>query len=179
VAERQDGDRKYERVLVVSAHPDDPEFGFGATVARLAREGAEVTYVVCTDGAQGGEDPAVPDLELTETRYQEQREAAEVLGVREVVFLGYRDGHLTPSLELRRAITREIRKAKPDLVLTHYPARTLSAPIGALHPDHLAVGEATLAAVYPDSRNPRAFQELLQEGHEPHRVKEVWVPGFE
>lgn len=170
---------RFERVLVVAAHPDDPEFGFGASVAKLATDGADVFYVICTDGSQGGEDPSVPDAELITTRYQEQRAAAEVLGVKDVVFLGFRDGHLVPSVELRKAITREIRRFKPELVLTHAPVRVLGVGIGASHPDHLAVGEATLSAVYPDARNPRAYPELLDEGLEAHRVKEVWLPGYD
>ena len=170
---------KYDRVLVIAAHPDDPEFGFGASVARLAGDGSDVYYVICSDGSQGGEDPTVPDAELTATRYAEQRAAAEVLGVRDVVFLGFRDGHLAPTVELRKAITREIRRFKPDLVMTHTPVRNLGIGIGASHPDHLAVGEATLGAVYPDARNPRAYPELLSEGLEAHKVKEVWLPGFE
>jgi len=170
---------RFERVLVVAAHPDDPEFGFGASIAKLADEGAEVYYCICTDGSQGGEDPSVPDERLSATRYEEQRAAAEVLGVRDVVFLGFRDGYLAANVELRRAITREIRRVKPDLVMTHAPLRATSIPIGASHPDHLAVGEATLAAVYPDARNPRAYSELLAQGFEPHKVKEVWLPGFD
>ncbi len=169
----------YDTVLVVAAHPDDPEFGFGASVARLAVDGADVYYVICSDGCQGGEDPSVPDAELSATRYAEQRAAAEVLGVKDVVFLGFRDGYLAPTVELRKAITREIRRFKPDLVLTHLPVRTLGIAIGASHPDHLAVGEATLSAVYPDARNPRAYPELLDEGLEAHKVKEVWLPGLE
>lgn len=169
----------YDRVLVIAAHPDDPEFGFGASVARLAGDGADVYYVICSDGSQGGEDPTIPDAELTATRYGEQRAAAEVLGVRDVVFLGFRDGHLAPTVELRKAITREIRRFRPDLVMTHAPMRNVGTGIGASHPDHLAVGEATLSAVYPDARNPRAYPELLSEGLEAHKVKEVWLPGFE
>jgi LmbE family N-acetylglucosaminyl deacetylase len=178
VAEEQKNGH-YDRVLVVAAHPDDPEFGFGASVAHLAGDGSDVYYVICTDGCQGGEDPTVPDAELSAIRYAEQRAAAEVLGVRDVVFLGFRDGYLAPTVELRKAITREIRRFKPDLVLTHAPIRTLSVGIGASHPDHLAVGEATLSAVYPDARNPRAYPELLDEGLEAHKVREVWLPGME
>jgi LmbE family N-acetylglucosaminyl deacetylase len=178
VAEEQKNGH-YDRVLVVSAHPDDPEFGFGATVAKLAGDGADVFYVICTDGCQGGEDPSVPDAELSATRYAEQRAAAEVLGVKDVVFLGFRDGYLEPNIELRKAIAREIRRHKPDLVLTHSPVRSIGIGIGASHPDHLAVGEATLSAVYPDARNPRAYPELLDEGLEAHKVREVWLPGFE
>lgn len=178
MAEQQENGT-YERVLVVTAHPDDPEFGFGASIAKLAGDGADVFYVICSDGCQGGEDPTVPDAELSATRYAEQRAAAEVLGVKDVVFLGFRDGYLAPTVELRKAISREIRRYKPDLVLTHTPVRSLGIGIGASHPDHLAVGEATLSAVYPDARNPRAYPELLDEGLEAHKVKEVWLPGFD
>ncbi len=165
-----------ERVLCVCAHPDDSEFGFGATVARLTSEGAEVTYVVVTDGSQGGEDPSIPDPELAITREAEQRAAAAVLGVREVCFLGLPDGRVVADVALRGLIVREIRRVRPQLVLTQSPARALvSGRIGVDHPDHLAVGEATLQAVYPDARNPRAFRELLQEGLEPVRVEEVWI----
>jgi LmbE family N-acetylglucosaminyl deacetylase len=167
---------KFERVLVVSAHPDDPEFGAGGSVAKLAKDGARVTYVICTDGSQGGEDPDQKDSELAAIREKEQRAAARVLGVKKVEFLGYKDGHLAPDLKLRHDIVRMIRKHKPELVITHLPGRLLDAPMGGSHPDHIAVGEATFAAVYPDSRNPRAFRGLLKEGLQPHEVKEVWVP---
>ncbi len=170
---------QFGRVLVVAAHPDDPEFACGASVAKLASEGSEVFYVVCTDGCQGGEDPSVPDAELTAVRYAEQRAAADVLGVRDVTFLGFRDGSLTADLELRRAIAREIRRIRPDLVLTHMPVREMGVDVTDSHPDHIAAGEATLAAVYPDARSPRAFPELLAEGLEAHRVPEVWLSGLE
>ena len=167
---------KFQKVLVVSAHPDDPDFGAGGSVARLADSGAEVTYVIVTDGRQGGEDPNQKDSELVAIRQREQRGAARVLGVKKIEFLGYKDGHLSPDLKLRRDIVRMIRKHKPELVITHIPGRVLDAPMGGSHPDHLAVGEATMAAVYPDSRNPRAFRSLLKEGFKPHEVKEVWIP---
>src|SRR6478736_4197507 len=167
---------KFERVMVVSAHPDDPEFSAGGSVARMAKNGAKVTYVIVTDGSQGGEDPKQKDSELIAIRVREQRAAARVLGVKKVEFLGYKDGHLSPDLKLRRDIVRMIRKYKPELVITHIPGRVLDAPMGGSHPDHLAVGEATMAAVYPDSRNPRAFRSLLKEGLQPHEVKEVWLP---
>jgi LmbE family N-acetylglucosaminyl deacetylase len=167
---------KFERVLVVSAHPDDPDFGAGGSIARLVDDGARVTYVIVTDGSQGGEDPKQKDADLKSIREREQRAAARVLGVKKVEFLGYKDGHLSPDLKLRHDIVRMIRKHKPELVITHIPGRVLDAPMGGSHPDHLAVGEATMAAVYPDSRNPRAFRSLLKEGLEPHEVKEVWIP---
>lgn len=165
-----------ERVLSVTAHPDDSEFRWAATVARLTAEGADVTYLVVTDGSQGGEDPAVPDAELAATREAEQRAAAAVLGVREVRFLGLRDGWLVADVALRRLIVREIRRVRPQLILAMSPDRRLvSGRIGEDHPDHLATGEATLQAVYPDARNPRAFRELLAEGLEPFRVEELWI----
>ena len=167
---------KFKRAMVVSAHPDDPEFGAGGSVARLADAGAEVVYVIVTDGTQGGEDPRQKDSELKAIREREQRAAARVLGVKKVEFLGNKDGHLTHDLKLRHDIVRMIRKHKPELVITHIPGRVLDAPMGGSHPDHLATGEATLAAVYPDARNPRAFRSLLKEGFEPHVVKEVWIP---
>lgn len=167
---------KFERVLAVFAHPDDPEFGAGGSMAKLAQDGAEVTYVIVTDGRQGGEDPKQKDSELVAIRQREQRAAAKVLGIKKIEFLGYKDGHLSPNLSLRRDIVRMIRKYRPELVITHIPGRVLDAPMGGSHPDHLAVGEATMAAVYPDSRNPRAFRGLLKEGYAPHIVNEVWIP---
>ncbi len=169
-------DPKFERVLGVFAHPDDPEFGAGGSMAKLAKDGANVTYVIVTDGSQGGEDPNQKDSELVSIRQREQRAAAKVLGIKRVEFLGYKDGHLAPDLKLRRDIVRMIRKHKPELVITHIPGRVLDAPMGGSHPDHIAVGEATMAAVYPDSRNPRAFRGLLKEGYQPHVVNEVWIP---
>jgi LmbE family N-acetylglucosaminyl deacetylase len=168
----------FERVLMVSAHPDDPEFGAAGTLARQVDAGAKVTIVICTDGSEGGEDPTVPDAELSRRRYAEQCAASAELGIQDVVFLGHPDGRLVPSIEFRREITAQIRKHRPELVLTHVPTINLDTPIGAYHPDHLAVGQATLGAVYPASRNPRAFRELLDEGLEPWRVKEVWIPTW-
>lgn len=168
----------FDRVLMISAHPDDPDFGAAGTLTRLARAGSKVTIVVCTDGSEGGEDPTVPDATLTSQRYAEQRAAAAQMGVDDVVFLGHPDGRLQHTLEFRREITALIRRHRPDLVLTHVPSIDLNSPIGGYHPDHLAVGQATLAAVYPASRNPRAFRELLDEGLEPWRVKEVWIPTW-
>jgi LmbE family N-acetylglucosaminyl deacetylase len=157
---------RYRRVLVMVAHPDDPEFHFGATIARLADLGAEVSYVVCSDGGAAG---------TAEVRYAEQRAAAELLGVPDVAFLGLPDGALVPDLALRRTIAEHVRRCRPDLVLTHFPRRVLEIPVQASHPDHIAVGEATLAAVYPDAGNPR----LPVGGLPPHQVGEVWVPGYE
>src|SRR5256714_2573519 len=167
---------KFARVMMVSAHPDDPDFGAGGSIARLADSGADVTYVIVTDGRQGGEDPKQKDAELVAIRAREQRAAARVLGVKRVEFLGYKDGHLSPDLKLRRDIVRMIRKYKPDLVITHIPGRVLDAPMGGSHPDHLAVGEATMAAVYPASPNPPRFGRSPSKGYNPPEAKRAWFP---
>ena len=173
------GGAAYRRALVVAAHPDDPEFLFGAAVASLVHAGAEVGYVVCSDGANGSRDTAAPRERVATAREEEQRAAARALGVEDVVFLGFPDGRLAPTDELRTAIAREIRRFRPELVITHFPRRALDIPIEASHPDHIAVGEAALAAVFPDASNARALPALLDEGLQPHRVREVWVPGYE
>lgn len=169
--------KDYKRVLVVFAHPDDAEGQFGGTVAKLVRQGAEVNYVCCTDGSRGGTDPAMSDEELTDVRAAEQRAAADVLGVKDVRYLGYKNGTLEVTRELRRDIVREIRRYKPQLILTMSPFRRLDSPIGLSHADHMNAAEATLIATYPEASSPRAYPELLDEGLEPHRVNDVWVPA--
>ncbi|MGL5867435.1 MAG: PIG-L deacetylase family protein [Dermatophilaceae bacterium] len=171
--------RRYDRVLVVTAHPDDAEYAFGGTLARLVECGSDVVYSVCTDGTLGGEDPSVSATDLADRRRAEQRRAAARLGVGTVTFLGLDDGALVADLGLRMTLSRVIRSVRPDLLLTHQPLRSLVFPIGASHPDHLAVGEAAMCAAFPDSGNPRAFPELLEEGLAPHAVSEIWVPGLE
>jgi LmbE family N-acetylglucosaminyl deacetylase len=168
-----------ERVLVVISHPDDAEFGAAATIASFTAGGARVDYVVTTDGGKGTDDPAVRPEQLAATRIAEQRAAADVLGVNEIVHLGYPDGYLTPSLDLRRDITRQIRRFRPDLVLTQNPQRRLDHNPFIGHPDHLATGEATLASVYPAARDRLNFPELLEEGLEPWKVRQVLLMGVE
>lgn len=169
-----------ERVLVVISHPDDAEFGAGPTIAHLAAAGARVDYVVTTDGSKGTEDPGVTPEQLSSTRMGEQRAAADILGVTEIVHLGHPDGYLTPSLELRRDITRQIRRFRPDLVITQNPTRRLDHNPFIGHPDHLATGEATLAAVYPAARDHLNFPELWRdEGLEPWKVRQVLLTGVE
>ena len=169
-----------ERVLVVISHPDDGEFGAGPTIARLAAAGARVDYVVTTDGSKGTEDPSVTPEQLAATRTAEQRAAADILGVSDIVHLGYPDGYLTPSLDLRRDITRQIRRFRPDLVITQNPQRRLDHNPFVGHPDHLATGEATLAAVYPAARDHLNFPELWTEEHlEPWKVRQVLLTGVE
>ncbi len=163
-----------KRVLAVFAHPDDVDFGGGGTVARWIAEGLEVAYLIVTRGDAGGFDDTPRD-EMPVLREAEQRAAAAALGVHDVTFLdGYFDGRLTPTIELRRDITRAMRRFRPDRVLTSSPLRRWERIAGPSHPDHLAVGEATTCAVYPDARNAFAFPELLAEGLEPWVVREIW-----
>jgi LmbE family N-acetylglucosaminyl deacetylase len=169
-----------ERVLVVVSHPDDAEFGAGPTIALLAHAGARVDYVVTTDGAKGTEDPSVTPEQLSTTRRAEQRAAADVLGVSDIVHLDYPDGYLQPTLELRRDVTRQIRRFRPDLVITQNPQRRLDHNPYVGHPDHLATGEATLASVYPAARDRLNFPELWTEEHlEPWKVRQVLLSGVE
>jgi LmbE family N-acetylglucosaminyl deacetylase len=165
-----------QRVMVVAAHPDDVDFGAAGTVAAWVKAGVEVSYCIVTDGEAGGSDRSVERSEMARIRRQEQREAAATVGVHDVVFLGYPDGRLTASMELRRDVSRQIRRLRPDRVLCPSPERNWER-LGASHPDHLAAGEATVCAVYPDARNPFAHPELLEEGLEPFSVPEMWLMG--
>ncbi len=172
-------DADVERVLVVFAHPDDVDFGAAGTVATLTKAGIEVTYCVVTDGDAGGFDPAVPREDIAGIRRAEQRAAAAEVGVTDVRFLGYPDGRLYVTHDLRRDISRVIRQVRPQRVITQSPDGNY-ARIYASHPDHLAAGEATLCAVYPDARNPFAHPELASdEGLDAWAVPEVWLMATE
>lgn len=167
------------RVLVVTAHPDDVDFGSAGTVAAFTDAGLEVTYCIVTNGEAGGSDRALSRSEMAALRQDEQRAAAAVVGVSDVRFLGHPDGRVQATFDLRRDISRVIRQVRPERVLTQSPERDLGF-IYASHPDHLAAGEAAFDAVYPDARNPFAHSELLEvEGLEPWTVNELWImrPG--
>jgi LmbE family N-acetylglucosaminyl deacetylase len=163
-----------DRALVVCAHPDDVDFGAGGTVAALTAAGTTVAYCLVTSGEAGSDHLPIEAHELRSLREAEQTEAAARLGVDDLTFLGYPDGRLEATVALRGAVTASIRRVRPDLVICQSPERMLER-IFASHPDHLAAGEATLCAVYPDSRNPRSFPEQLAEGLSPHTVAEVWL----
>lgn len=169
-------DQEIKRILVVMAHPDDCDFGAGGTIASWTAQGISVSYCIITNGDQGGEESDVPLEEMASVRQKEQRQAGLALGVTDIQFLNYRDGSLIPSIELRKNIVREIRRAKPDRMVIQSPERNYER-IFASHPDHLAAGETALQAVYPDARNPYAFTDLKSEGFEPWRVREVWITG--
>src|SRR5262245_35818287 len=170
--------------MVIVAHPDDAEFACAGTIAAWAREGWDIYLVVCTDAAGGGPDDATDvgpaaRRQITTTRRAEQRAAAEVLGLRDVIFLDYPDGQLQPTIELRRELVRLLRRYRPTRVICQSPERSWRPQmfIGRHHPDHLAAGQATLAAIYPASQNPWDFPELLAEGLLPHKIREVLIAG--
>ena len=167
-------DDELQRALVITAHPDVMDFGAAGTVATWTDAGVEVAYCIVTDGDAGGFDPSVPRAEVPRIRRTEQTAAAKAVGVNDLTFLAYPDGRLVASLELRRDLAREIRRVRPQRVLCPSPERNWQR-IFASHPDHLAAGEASVAAVYPDARNPFAHPELLTDGYEPWTVLEVWM----
>ncbi|MFI5035955.1 MAG: PIG-L deacetylase family protein, partial [Acidimicrobiales bacterium] len=167
-------DGSFTRALVVVAHPDDVDFGSAGTVAYLTKKDVEVAYCLVTSGDAGGDGSSHTREERTAIRETEQRAAAAEVGVTELTFLRWPDGQVEPTLLLRREIARVIRSFRPGLVITQSPERNYTR-IRASHPDHLATGEATLRAVYPDARNPHAFPELAREGFEPHTVPTVWL----
>jgi LmbE family N-acetylglucosaminyl deacetylase len=169
-----DDDEGVERILVVCAHPDDVDFGVAGSVATWVKAGTEVAYCIVTDGDAGGSDRSISRPDMAVLRRDEQRAAAAEVGVSDVEFLGYPDGRLSPSIELRRDISRQIRRFRPQRLVCQSPERIWDR-IGASHPDHLAAGEASVCSVYPDARNPFAHPELLEEGLEPYSVAEMWM----
>jgi LmbE family N-acetylglucosaminyl deacetylase len=170
-------DADIARILAITAHPDDVDFGAAATIATWTDAGIEVTYCVVTDGDAGGQDEDFPRAEMPALRRAEQVAAAKCVGVQDVRFLGYPDGRVEATLDLRRDLARVIRQVRPDRAVCPSPERNY-ARIPASHPDHRAVGSAALDAVYPDARNPFAFPELRdREGLAPWTVREVWIAG--
>jgi LmbE family N-acetylglucosaminyl deacetylase len=161
--------------LVVAAHPDDIEFGCAGTVARWVAGGARVTYALLTNGAAGSTDPDMTRERLAELRTAEARAGAKVVGVEQVEFLGYEDGLLQPTLEVRKEVVRLIRRVRPEVVVTTDPTMRYVEDAYINHPDHIAAGEVTLAAVIPGADTRLAYPELLDEGLEPVKLTAVWV----
>jgi LmbE family N-acetylglucosaminyl deacetylase len=172
--------KEFHRALVVFAHPDDAEFTCGGTIAAWSREGTEVAYLCVTDGSAGWNGPDLAREEIARLRQAEQRESADILGVETVVFLGYLDGSLEPNMDLRRALTREVRRFRPDVVVAPDPSALWSHDRTYInHPDHRATGEAMLAVVACDAPTRPQFPELLAEGLEPHKIPALWQPLWE
>jgi LmbE family N-acetylglucosaminyl deacetylase len=173
----QELEAEHRRVLLVAAHPDDAEFSSAGTVAQWVRDGIDVVFVVVTSGDKGTPDREMTNERLSSLREDEQRAAAARIGVTDVNFLRFPDGELLPNLELRGAITRMIRKYKPYAVMTHDPLTLFYNNEFINHPDHRAVGYATVDAIYPTARDPLQFPEQTREGLEPHKVKEIYLWG--
>jgi LmbE family N-acetylglucosaminyl deacetylase len=162
---------RIKRVMVVTAHPDDSEFGAGGTVAKLTREGKTVIYCILTNGNKGSSDRTMTPERLIKIREEEQTNAARVLGVDIIDFLGFEDCELENTRESRMAVTASIRRHKPDLIICQNPTRTKN--LGGSHRDHRAAADIALDCVYPLARDHMAFPELMAQGLEPHKVKEV------
>ena len=168
---------RIQRVLVITAHPDDSEFGAGGTVAKLVREGKEVTYCILTNGNKGSGDRSMTPERLVKIREEEQRNAARALGVEVVDFLGFPDCELEDTRESRMAVTAAIRRHRPDLLIIQNPHRTKN--LGASHRDHRIAAGIALDCVYPLARDHMSFPELIEQGLEPHKVKEVYMMWWE
>lgn len=166
-----------ERVLVITAHPDDVDFGAGGTIATLTDAGIRVTYCICTDGDAGGFDDTTNRADIADIRRKEQIAAGKILGVTDIHFLGYADGYLEPTHDVQRDIVRIMRIVRPQLVITQTPERNWER-LPATHPDHMAAGEATARALYPAVRNPYAYPELRnEEGLQAWTVNWLWLQG--
>ena len=175
MTEFSEGWEGQKQILVILAHPDDPEFFCGATIARWTSTGHTVRYVLLTRGDKGAQDRSLSPETISCMREDEQQAAAKILGVKSVRFLNYADGYLVPDLKLRKDIVRIIRQERPDILVTCDPLNFIS-DTHINHPDHRAAGQAVVDAVFPAAGNPFFFPELMdEEGLAPHSVKEVWM----
>ena len=166
---------KPQKILVLLAHPDDPEFFCGATLARWAAAGHQIVYCLLTCGDKGAPNREIKPDELCSIRVNEQQAAAQVIGVKKVRFLGYADGYVVPDLEMRKEVTRVIRQEKPDVIMGCDPLLFFPGETRLNHPDHRAAGQVLIDAVFPAAGNHLYFPELLNEGLEPHTPREVWL----
>ncbi len=165
-------------VLVIAAHPDDLEYSLAGTIAKWASKGSKVVYSICTAGESGTHELDISQKELSERRKSEQIAAANILGVNEVVFLDYHDGYVEASFELRKDLTALIRQYRPNAVMTWDPTQYYFGTHSINHPDHIAVGQATLAAIMPSCDSPFIFPELLRDERlKLHKVHEVYLYG--
>jgi len=166
---------RFASALVLFAHPDDAEYMCGGTVAAWTREGTEVHYVIVTDGSAGSNEPGAVRAEISKVRKREQKAAAKVLGVKTVTFLDYLDGTLEVNLETRKAVTREVRRLRPEVLVAPDPSRLWYGQRYINHADHRAAGELALCAVMPDAPSRPQFPELLEEGLEPYEIPHLWL----
>ena len=165
------------RVLVILAHPDDPDFTCGGTAILMARAGIEITYMILTNGDKGNHNPEVTRNQLIALRKLEQRAAAELCGVKHVLFMGEEDGFLRSTRELRERVTREIRRIRPELIIITDPDRYFSGDNYINHPDHRNAGLVALDAIFPAADNPMFYPEMMDEGYLPHKISQLYVHG--
>ncbi len=173
--EFSEGWEQRKEILIILAHPDDPDFFLGATIARWIKAGHIVRYLLLTMGDKGAADESLTPKDVMLTRIDEQNNAASVLGVTSVDFLNFEDGYLIPDLEIRKQIVREIRRYRPNILVTCDPTNYFPSPQYINHPDHRNAGQAVVEAVFPAAGNHFFFPELLDEGFMPHEVEEVWM----
>ncbi len=163
-----------KNILVILAHPDDPDFFCGASIARWVKGGHRVNYCLLTKGEKGADDSSLQPSKLAELRMIEQRKAGDVLGVGDIGYLKFKDGNLRPTLTVIKEVVAEIRRRKPDVVVTCDPTNYYPREDYINHPDHRAAGQIVLEASFPASGNPHYFPELMRQGLEPHTPEEVW-----
>ena len=176
---RTSSELKPKIVLGIAAHPDDLDVGAAGTIAKFVEEGAEVHYLILTDGSKGSDDPSMTSAQLIELRHNEQRDALQVLGGKDVTFLDHPDGELEITLDLKKEIVKVIRTVRPDVVITMDPTFIYDANSGIInHPDHRAAGQATLDAVFPLARDRLTFPDLEASGFEPHKTATLLLINF-
>ncbi len=167
------------RVLVIMAHPDDPDFTCAGTAIQMARQGIEVTYMILTNGDKGNHNPEITRNQLIALRKIEQRAAAETSGVKQVLFMGVEDGFLRSTFALRKRVTREIRRIRPELIICFHPDRYLVGNDYINHPDHRNAGLVALEAIFPAADNPMFYPDMADEGYLPHKISQLYIFGDE
>jgi LmbE family N-acetylglucosaminyl deacetylase len=165
------------RVLVIMAHPDDPDFTCAGTAILMARQGIEVTYMILTNGDKGNHNPEITRNQLIAMRKIEQRAAAELSGVKQVLFMGEEDGFLRPTRAIRKRVTREIRRIRPEVIICPHPDRYLVGDGYINHPDHRNAGLVALEAIFPAADNPMFYPDMADEGYLPHKISQLYVHG--
>jgi LmbE family N-acetylglucosaminyl deacetylase len=171
--------RGVERALVIMAHPDDPDFSCAGTAIQMARQGIEVTYMILTNGDKGNHNPLVTRNQLILMRKEEQRAAADLCGVKQVIFMDEEDGFLRPTFELRKRVCREIRRIRPQLIICPSPERYLVGDGYINHPDHRNAGLVALEAIFPAADNPMFYPDMADEGYLPHKISQLYVTGYD
>ena len=168
-----------QRVLVIMAHPDDPDFTCAGASIQMARQGIEVTYMLLTNGDKGNHNPEITRNQLIARRKIEQRAAADLCGVKQVLFMGEEDGFLRPTRAIRKRVTREIRRLRPDLIICPHPDRYLVGNGYINHPDHRNAGLVALEAIFPAADNPMFYPDMADEGYLPHKISQLYVSGHD